>query len=84
MGAVWPFLTPDKAAATLKKEHSSEKLTASRIKLPRQAGGGVVTIVWREPNYEDWDAAQAADSRANRGYDGRQPPPRGDADRLAG
>ena len=32
--------------------------------MPRQAGGGVVTIVWRKPTYDDWDAAQAADSRA--------------------
>ena len=32
--------------------------------LPRQAGGGTATIVWREPTYDDWDAAQAADARA--------------------
>ena len=59
----WPDLTDEKVVE-LKREHGGEKLTASDVKLPRQAGGGTATIVWREPTYDDWDAAQAADARA--------------------
>ena len=59
----WPTLAPDKTAE-LKKEHTGKKLRSSRIKLPKQAGGDTITIVWREPTYDDWDAAQAADQRA--------------------
>ena len=59
----WPTLTPDKIAE-LKKDNPSSKLHSSRIKLPKQAGGETATIVWSEPTYDDWDAAQAADQRA--------------------
>ena len=59
----WPELTDEQAAA-LKAEHSGDKLKVNDIKLPRQAGGDTVTVVWREPTFDDWDAAQAAEARA--------------------
>ena len=59
----FPALTAEKVAE-LKKEHSGETLHVNEIRLPRQAGGERVKVVWREPTYDDWDAAQAADANA--------------------
>ena len=79
----WLVLTPEKIAE-LKKEYGNQKLHSSRIRLPKQAGGETATIVWREPTYDDWDAAQAADQRAVEGRDGGQLAPCQVADRVAG
>ena len=49
----------------LKREHPGKKLRGSRIRMPRETGMGTITIVWREPNYEDYDFATSTGLRAN-------------------
>ena len=66
----WPELTDEQAAA-LKAEHSGDNLTRTRIKMPRQVGG-VLTIVWAAPTYDDWDAAASAESDNNDSSIGRR------------